>query len=477
MKRFATQVSIALIGASFLMSSSIAGGRTVYSDDGISELSAPDNWSVRADIGRTAALRVSNVEADYHLAVYTYLPDEIEPATLAEFSESFSKDLMENMEDARMSSPVNLTINGRPAVQYEISGRIGEDRFVYLSTTVEGERAKHQLVATTNEADFKASQGALREAIMSFRESAKRRAAKERIELVFNWPERAKSQFTMRNKNTDRRGTHEMQLSGVTTVRPLKGEGLLVSTQVTDFKMTSSEKDEAKQNYLQNLLQEVTSGMPDYVVSKEGEFVRIENLGAYYGRIEKALLKGLPGDPGEAQEKAKNLIKSLISEETLKASMEDGWNKQVYDWAGGSYAVGENYTYETQYQLPTLGEAVFPMAVSQQLAGRVPCHEKDKAKTCVRLVLTTRISGAAFDQAMQQYLNKMVRETLGDKQDLPDIAVDGAEIVKTVTLVTDPATLLPYEENESEIKTTRVNVGGRKQTGKDVTETVTRYTY
>lgn len=479
MKRSAFKTTIALIGAGMLVwaPATMAGDRAIYSDDGISELRAPGHWSVRADIGRNAALRVSDSMADFHLAVYTYLPEELEQTTLAKFAEDFSDDLKESLEDGRMSAPRTLTVNGRPAVQYEVAGRVGEDRFVYLSTTVEGKRAMHQLVATVAEADYPAHRGELDKAIRSFRESAKPRPAKERVDLVFDWPQRGESTFTMHNTKAGRNGTHEMQMRGVTTVRPLQGEGLLVSTRIDDFKLSPADPDAAKQNYLQNLLQQATSEVPDYVVSTEGEFLRFENLRAYYERIEQALLKGLPGGDADAQEAAKKLVKGLLSEETLMVAMQEGWSKQVENWAGGSYAVGEDYAFEAPYQMPALGDAVFPMHVNQKLTGRVPCHEKDEAASCVQLVQTSRVSGSAFDQAMQAYLNRLFKEAAGGKGAVPTIAVDGVEVVKTVTLVTDPDTLMPYQETESERKTTRISVNGQKQSGEETSETVTRYTH
>ena len=479
MKRCAFNTTIALIGAGMLAwtPAAMADARTVYSDDGLSELRAPGHWSVRADIGRNAALRVSDSIADFHLAVYSYLPEELEQTTLAKFAEDFSGDLAESLEDARLSAPRALTVNGRPAVQYEVAGRVGEDRFVYLSTTVEGKRAMHQLVATVAEADYPAHRDALGKAILSFRESARSRPAKERIDLVFDWPQRGESTFTMHNTKTGRNGTHEMQMRGVTTVRPLEGEGLLVSTRIDDFKLSPAEPDAAKEGYLQNLMQQATSEVPDYVVSTDGEFLRFDNLRAYYERIEQALLKGLPGGDAAGQEAAKKLVKGLLSEETLRVAMQEGWSKQVENWAGGSYAVGEDYAFETRYQMPALGDAAFPMRVNQKLTGRVPCNAQDEAASCVQLVQTSRVSGPAFDQAMQAYVNRLFQDAAGGKGAVPTIAVDGVEVVKTVTLVTDPETLMPYEETESERKTTRISVNGQKQSGEETSETVTRYVY
>ena len=475
MKRFAIRTTLALVGAGIIAWAPLAGARTVYSDDGLSELNAPDHWATRADIGRSATLRVSDSRADHHLTVYSYLPGEYDPATLEQFAANFSGDLMESLDDGRLSEPLKLTVNGRPAVQYEVSGRVGEDRFVYLSTTVEGKRAKHQLVAIVSEADYPAARPALAKTLLSFRESVKKRPARERIELTFDWPQHGESSFTTHNRNTGRKGAREMQMRGTTTVRALEAEGFLVSTRVDDFKASAGDPGAAANDLVQNLMQAATSEIPDYVVSSEGEFVRVDNLGAYYKRLEEALLKSLPDDRA-TRKQAKKLMKNVFPEQALMATAQDAWDRQVANWVGSSYAVGERYTYEAQYQTPALGEAVFPMQVSQQLAGRVACHGEDKARSCVKLVQTSRVASADFDQAMQQYLERVFREAAGD-QAAPSVAVDGVEVVKTVTLVTDPATLMPYEENASEVKTLRITVNGQAQRSKEVDETVTRYAY
>lgn len=476
MRPLTIRTAAALVGAAALAWVSTAGAvRTVYSDDGISELSAPNHWSVRADIGRNATLRVSDTQADHHLAVYTYLPGEYEPTSLGKFAEDFADRLAASLEDARVSEAKKLTVNGRPAVQYEVAGRIGQERFVHQSTTVEGKEAKHQLVATVSAAAYARHGADLDKLIGSFRESTKKRPPKERIELAFGWPEAGTSAFTMYNTKTDRHGTHEMQMSGVTTLRPLNGEGLLISTRVDDFKVSPATKDEATNDYMQSLVRQATSQIPGYVVSRDGEFVRVDDLRGYHKRLEEALLNGLPDGAQEAKAAATALVKNMFTEETLQVSLQDGWNRHVQNWAGNSYAVGETYTYVSPYQMPALGDAVFPMRVSEKLAGRVPCNAADKANTCVKLVQTSTVAGPEVDRAMQAYLVRVFKQMAGDKA--PEVAVDAFEVVKTLTLVTDPETLTPYESTESEAKHTRLRISGEKQNGEEVSETVTRYTY
>lgn len=471
--------ALAMICASLVAWSplSLAGLRTVYSDDGISELRAAEPWSVRPDIGRTAALRIADGGKDNYLVVNTYLREEIKPMPFAKFAEEVSAGLRDNLEDAKMSPARKLTVNGRNALEYEISGRIGDNRFAYLSTVVEGKHAWHHLLGWTLAERYQANRGALRELAATFRESPKRRAAKERIELVFDWPAQGESKFFFNSKQTKRGESSEIKMSGTTRLRAISENELLVSTQVTDFQLSPNEKDEAKNNYVQNLMQKLTSQMPDYVVNADGELVRFDNLGAYYARIEEGMLEGLPGGNEEARQKMKQLMKNLFSEEVLVQMLQDDWNKHVGNWAGGSFVTGETYAYSAQYQSAILGEAVFPMTISQRLLGRVPCHQEDKKKSCVKLEQKSQVSDPSFSKAMHEVMNRTFKDMAGDKADEVNVSVDRAGFVNTVTLVTDPETLLPYELQSSKITTVVITEKGRTKTAEDVDESTTRYVY
>lgn len=443
--------------------------RVVYSDDGISELSVPESWSSRADFGRSAALRVADGGRDSYLMVNSYLPREIEPTSLAQFAERVSVALRDNMDKGRMSGPRQLTINGRPAIEYELSGYFGDARIAYLSTVMEGRRAPyHHLITWTSAEFYRANRGMMRDIVASFRESATPRAAKRRTDLTFNWPRQTKAKVVFYHKENKRGESFEARGQGVTTVRPLGNDHLLVSTRVTRHRMASDAKDKGKADYMQKLLQEATTGVPDYVVTVDGDFVQVENLAAYRQRIEKALLKGLPGSSREVREKAQQMVKSALSEEILAVSIQDEWNNAVGSWVGGSYVQGEAYRFALQYQAPALGNEIFPMSVMQQLTGNVPCRTGAKAKSCVRLVQTSRVADPSFTEAT----NRLVGQTVGG-----GVAVDSVEVVKTVVLVTDPKTMLPYDVHTTEAKNIVVSAGGKSQTSKEVQESRTVYTY
>jgi hypothetical protein len=364
---------------------------------------------------------------------------------------------------------VRFEINGRPAVEYEVAGKSGELPLVYLSTVIDGERARHHLVSWSAAERYARTRAAMRQAAASFRESAKPRAERPRIDLVFNWPERMTSSATVRTKSSKRGEVTEMQARAVTTVKPLGEDELLISGKLVDRRFTPSMKDAGKARYLEGVMREATTDMPDYVVDRDGDFVRIENLAPYLKRLEEALVKGLPEGPEEARAKARDLVRSIVSEESLNASLQDEWNNVVGNWAGGSYVPGESYEMHLIYQSPLLGDRTFPMVVMQQLAGRAACRKGASPHSCVRLLQTSRVGDPSFTRATRAF----VRKTVGG-----DVSIDQAEVVKTVEVIADPKTLLPYRTVVNETKTFVVSAKGEApRTSVETRETVTTYSY
>lgn len=479
MNRQALKAAVALVGAVCFIWASIgtAAARTLYSDDGISELDVPEHWEVSPHLSKTAVLRAADTRNDAYLVVNTYLPDEINPLPLAKQAEGLSRSMLEGLENGQISPPRHLTIQGRPAIEYEITGRLGNIRLSYLSTVVEGRTAKHHLIAWPLVEDNPAARDAQRELVASFRESTKQRQVRERIDLDFNWPRKADSKIEVHSKKTRRGKTSEIHISGITRIRALSANQLLVSTQVTDYRMAPGEKDEARGNFLQNVMQQAMSGIPDYVVSTSGAFIGVESMDNYRGRLEQSLLKALPENAKDMQQKVKPLLKSLISEETLTQAIQDEWNTLVANWAGGSYAVRERYGYAAQYQAAALGKAVFPMTMTQRLLGRVPCHGGDKAQSCVLLEQVSKVSDPSFSKAMHAFVNRTIQDMAGAKAREANVAVEHAEFIKTVALVIDPKTLLPYAINTSKATTVVISSQGRTETTQDIEESSTRYAY
>jgi hypothetical protein len=108
------------------------------------------------------------------------------------------------------------------------------------------------------------------------------------------------------------------------------------------------------------------------------------------------------------------------------------------------------------------------MSVTQKLAGNVPCQAGGKANSCVRLEQTSRVADPSFTNATNQF----VRKTVGG-----DIVVDNVDVVKTVVVITDPKTMLPYDVHVTETKNVVVSADGKSQTSKEDQESRTVYAY
>jgi hypothetical protein len=442
---------------------------TVYSDDGISELDAPEAWRTRPNIARSASVRLGDDADGIYLLVNTYLPHEVREPSFEAFAESLSARLMKHLDGGRMSAPRRFTLNGRPALEYEVAGKSGALPLVYLSTVVDGARARHHLVSWSVAERYRATRGTMREVAATFRESAEPRPEKKRIDLVFNWPEHLTSSASVRTKSNKRGEIIEMQARAVTTVRPLGEDELLISGKLTEKRFAPSTQDKEKANYLQRVLREATADVPDYVVDRDGDFVRIENLAPYLKRLEEALVNGLPEGPKEARAKARELVRSIVNEDLLNASLQDEWNNTVGNWAGGSYVPGETYEMHLSYQSPLLGDQTFPMVTTQLLAGREACRRGAAPKSCVRLLQTSRVSDPRFTRATSAF----VRKTIG-----VDVTVDSAEVVKTVEVIADPKTLLPYRSVVKETKRFVISAKGEApRTSEETHESVATYTY
>ena len=442
---------------------------TVYSDDGLSELIAPQDWRARPNLGRSATIRLADEATDNYLMVNTYLPHEQEKISFPDFAERLATRLTKRLSNGKVSAPRFFSVDGRPAIEYEVVGRSGNLTLVYLTTVVDGQRARHHLVAWTPGERYGSNRDGMREVAASFRESAQKRSAKLRTDLIFDWPERMTSTATVRSKSSKRGETIEMSMRAVSTVRPLNDDELIISGKVTDKKFSPALKDKGKADYLERLLKEAMTDIPDYVVDRDGEFVRTENVAPYLKRLEDALVNGLPDGPKEARARARHLVNTLITEESLNALVQDEWNNIVGNWADGSYVPGEVYERQATYQSPALGEQTFAMRITQQLAGREACRKGAAANSCVRLVQVSRVSDPSFAKATGVF----VRKTVG-----ADVSVDKAEVVKTVEVVADPKTLLPYRTVVKETKTFVILAKGQApRTSEETSESTTLYSY
>jgi hypothetical protein len=439
--------------------------RTVYSDDGVSELSTPKGWNTRPDFGPDASIRIAQETGEAYLLVNSYFPGDIDPVELPEFAETWAHNLAANLPHAEVVGPKLLTINGMEAFRYVVSGDIGSQRLTYVTTIVGGARAMHHVIGWVAAEDYTGEQHVLNRITGSFRESAYARPSRQRVSLNFAWPHQFQSVAALHRKSIKRGKASEVKAHYLSTVRPGDHDELIVSTRVVKQDVVNG--DGTKDDYLSKLLKQITTEIPDYVISNEGEFVRVDNLSAYQRRIETAVVSELPVDVKGREAEILEIVRPSLSEQFLAAAVTDEWNRNVGSWVSSSYAMGETYHFKEEYYAPSLAEAPFAMDVSRQIAGFTPCTSSNSI--CVKLIYIATVTGEDIRSAMARFLERTVGEPVNVKR---------VSVLRKREIIAEPDTLIPHRSRSTEETIVVIeDRNGNAHTSRDTQDTRVTYSY
>ncbi len=439
--------------------------QTVYSDDGASELSTPNGWTTRPDFGPDAAIRVAHETGEAYLLVNSYFPGDIEPVAPTDFAETWAFNLATNLPNAEVIGPKSMTIDGMEAFRYIVTGNIGSDRITYVTTVAGGTRAMHHLIGWVAAENYSGEQHILNQITSSFRESAYTRPARQRVTLSFAWPHQLQSVAAFHRKSVKRGKASEVKAHYLSTVRPGDQDELIISTRVV--KQDVIESGTAKGDYLSNLLKQITTEIPDYVISNEGEFVRVDNLSAYQQRIETAVVSDLPVHAKGREAEILEIVRPSLSEQFLAAAVTDEWNKTVGSWVSSSYAMGKTYHFKEEYYAPSLADVPFAMDVSRQIAGYAPCTNNQAH--CVKLIYIATVSGEDMRMAMARFLERTVGKPVN---------VQHVSVVRKREIIAEPDTLIPHRSLSTEETIVVIeDSDGKAHTSRDTQDTRVTYRY
>lgn len=120
------------------------------------------------------------------------------------------------------------------------------------------------------------------------------------------------------------------------------------------------------------------------------------------------------------------MARHLFSAPHMAAAIQDQWGRMVQMWNGVDLKIGSWYQVTTYEYVSQLG-AVVPSEFYFRVVSRVPCGPGSANRDCVL------IEG----------------KSVPNEKDMGATATEDARVVTMFTLVTDPATLLPYMYQES----------------------------
>jgi hypothetical protein len=144
------------------------------SPDGRSQITLPPGWQEDRALHEKADLTASNRREEMYIIVLSEDKSDFQQMNLEKHSETTRASLLQNATSPQTSEPKRFTINGHPALQYEIRAGIDNVNVVYLHTTVETPKNFHQIVAWSLKSRFEKNLPTLEQVIESFKEIPKR---------------------------------------------------------------------------------------------------------------------------------------------------------------------------------------------------------------------------------------------------------------------------------------------------------------
>lgn len=218
------------------------------------------------------------------------------------------------------------------------------------------------------------------------------------------------------------------------------------------------------------LASQLTAVFPSFVVSDEGQLVRLEGIEPVIEEAQRKLESRLAELPPESAE-AKALAATRVSEEHLLEAAREHWDQLAGAWAGASLVVGEDYQRKDRLVVPALGGPRILSRVEFGVGQRIPCGEEMTAANCVEIEVRSRPVPEALAQLEQGMRERSHTATPGGRG-----ALESFEIEESSYLVIEPATLIPhYLETTTKFRATLRRPGEADIAVADLDQTIYRY--
>ncbi len=208
---------------------------------------------------------------------------------------------------------------------------------------------------------------------------------------------------------------------------------------------------EGVEGYVRRLAAQAAAISPGYVVSDAGELVAVTDVADLRAALLQELEAFAADQPADVRQRIGEMLDRLLSEEQLVARIQGEWNRDVGQWLDARLERG--YVYETEFDsvLPLAGNATVPTKAQYRYLGRVPCSDRDTGTRCVKLDMQSFIDPDGFRPAMERFFEQLGRRMPEDM----DVRMD-----YTVTVVTEPDTLIPHEVRWSKVTVASLGEGG-----------------
>jgi hypothetical protein len=134
-------------------------------------LTVPGSWAPATSLRPDAELYAANVDEDLYVMVLADPQDSaVSEFSLTDNASLYRRILARQLDRYTDQRPTTVTsINGLPAIQYEIRGEVEGTPVVYLHTTVQGQQNYYQVIGWTRADQYASRKATLQQVIGSFR--------------------------------------------------------------------------------------------------------------------------------------------------------------------------------------------------------------------------------------------------------------------------------------------------------------------
>lgn len=143
----------------------------IRSTDGKIQVSVPPAWKIATDLNDNAELQVSDTDKKMYLVVLTTNKADYPGKDIDTQSSETLDALTKSVTSSNRTGPTRLTVDGNPAVQYEVRGQFKDINVVYLHTTVETSNHFQQIVTWTMQPTYADNEDLLKGITQSFKEN------------------------------------------------------------------------------------------------------------------------------------------------------------------------------------------------------------------------------------------------------------------------------------------------------------------
>ena len=291
------------------------------------------------------------------------------------------------------------------------------------------------------------------------------------VSLNFSWPSdlRGKAVLNFKQIKSSNRGTQRQTFSGSYDFRaePIQ-EGLLVRYGNPEIKIEGGPQADDQRAKLERALLKATSSPPDYIISPNGKFVRLEGVDRFQENLQAALAEVISDLPEEAQGRVMQILGQMTTKEQLEKKIVENWDREVGAWIGASLSQGDIYEAHYTAEAPALQNAPIPMKAQFKYVGRTPCNDESEEENCVELELLTEVNSETLAQTLEGFLQKA---------GISDFHVEQFQLEERVQLITEPETLIPHRMHLRRLSSTVISRGGQTSEANEYREIKATYTY